>query len=201
MGNYIQDAGYFLKNPQGPRNRVYGEDGETLYERVPATVNNPQRIKRYVRVVRDNGNVISAVLTNCASNLDLKSPVAQYNLDKWRRNGWFPLGRCCVALALTGDLDKRALCKENQAAVKGKGKDGPCQRTECSDDEPCRHNQKEIEVRLARNAASMDKLEAKWKSSQDKLIDEQRAGNAQMAEAMSGISEVLGELRKGKEKE
>lgn len=180
-----QDGGKYV-NGFLPKERTYNEDGEATTEIVPDGVRVPGMPKRWLRMVRDSGHVVSATLTNHSAIYDTNCSFAMYQKEVWRNAGWFPLGKCPVTLALAGDLNHKALCKENQKAHKdGNG----CQSRDCSEKEPCKHALKERDVRAARYKDKYEKRQNKFKPQTDKIIESNNEVTKKLTDLVGAMAE------------
>lgn len=180
----IMDAGFYLRNPQGKRRKVYDADGAPRWERLPSSAGK----KRHRSVLRDDGHVVNQVLTSHSANLDLEGSQANFYRKKTAKNGWFPTGSCPVVLAMSGQIDPRCLCKEVRADLEaGKG----CQPGACSEAKPCHHVETEKAARQGRRFAEETKRAAAHKSSADKTIEAQFQTQADLKEVLTRMSDRL----------
>lgn len=189
----VMNAGFYLRNPQGKRRAVYGENGKKRWEKVPSSAG---RTRRWQLMLRDDGHVVHGVLTSHAANLDLESSQANYYRRKWAKLGWLPVKECPVVSALSGKVNPRALCSEVQEAVE---KNDACKHGSYSEDEPCRHMKMEMEVRRGRRAEE-ERLRAEaHESEQDRALRAQADTNAKLTEVLGELTTKKGRRKSGEE--
>lgn len=133
------------------RRRV-NEDGEVVHEKIPATVQNERRSRRWVLMLDAAGNEVAVPLTTGASWVE---PVGPYRDHKWRRmvhrDGWIPVGRCPIAMAAAGEASDRFLAKATREIPgchdpKSYNESSPCPHVRCERDiRRARHRKIEIE--------------------------------------------------------
>ena len=179
----IMDAGFYLRNPQGKRRKVFAEDGSPRWERIPSSAGR----RRDRAMLRSDGHVVNAPLTSHSANLDLEGEQSNYYRKKHAREGWIPTRSCPVVLAMSGQIDPKCLSPELREDLKnGKG----CQPSDCSEAEPCHHVVIEREYRQARRAAETEKREQAHESSSDKGLKAQLATQEKLTEALSQIAKM-----------
>ena len=178
------DAGFYLKNPQGKRRKVYDAEGAPRWERLPSSAGR----KRHRAVLRDDGHVVNQTLTSHSANLDMEGSQPNFYKKKSAKAGWIPTASCPVVLAMGGQIDPRCLSKDVRADLEaGKG----CQPKDCSEYEPCKHIKIEIEVRQGRRLGEEDKRAAAHESSTDKQLKAQFQTQADLKDVLSKMSDKL----------
>lgn len=189
----IMDAGYYLRNPQGKRRKVYAEDGSYKFERLPSSAGR----RRHRAVLRDDGHVVNQVLTSHSANLDMEGSQPNFYKKKSAKAGWIPTASCPVVLAMGGQINPKCLCKEVQEDLaNGKG----CQPQSCSEDKPCHHILTETAARQERRSGEESKRAAAHESSTDKQLKAQFQTQADLKDVLSQMNESMQSSKAGKKK-
>ncbi len=188
MPDPIVDCGFFLKNPTGNKRRAIGDDGEVVYEKVPYTIPNPQRLRRWRQTLKHDGSIGPVVLTAHAANLDIEGPQARYYKHKGRMLGWLPTESCPVALIINGEMEAALVCKELRQAVEERD---ICARGTFGEFEPCKHIHIEKEVRRERRRKETQKKEAEAFGTVKLRADSEQSTLVNVSEAVSATASLV----------
>jgi len=162
------------------------ENGRKITERLPQRghvgewgSHNPMRGIRDVRVVRHDGHVVNAVLTNGAAHNDDSTEWAQSQRAKIRYFGWYPIGACPLALLLTGNLKRSNFVDQSLLG------DKPCEHGTYSESKPCKHALAEERARKALNVENQNEIIRNYKDTGEKTLEATREQTAALVQAIT----------------
>jgi hypothetical protein len=163
-------------------------NGRIIVERFPQT--DPELAKNGVRtwakLVDGAGNVVSAPLTNGAADLDIGGNNAQRMRAKWRREGWFPYGKCPIALVMSLEMSRSSLDESLHGQT-------PCQPGTYSERDPCPHTVAEVGLRQRMQAQIMAERLPKLNDLADQLVDVQKEQAQQNKQLVADMASVVRE--------
>lgn len=172
------------------------KDGRRVVERVPArcavpgsTNGTPLRFKRWLPLLRMDGNMVRVPLTNAAAHVDTNTSYAQNQIEKAKRNGGFRFDMCILA-QVYGRMGWASALLDPGVIADVKANIGACPPPDDDEDAerfPCKHVLAEAAARKAARKREEDAREAA------RMDDAQRAKHeldAKTAEAMAAIAEA-----------
>lgn len=186
MPDYIMDAAH---RPQVIRRP--GADGELIVERIPATSPNKAKLKRWVHMLDANGNDKRVPLTTGASNINPRGKYAERKMAMMMAKGWFPFGKCPLALVAVGELKPGWIPDDILEQT-------PCPPGRHNNLNPCPHTRAIKDLRLARQKRVTHKRETAYKSKEAHLLEQHQAHQtdamSQLAATQQQQTEVITRL-------
>lgn len=155
--------------------------------------------QRFVHVVRHDGHIVFATLTNASAHLDVNTGYAANQRNKHRHLGWFRFGQCPLAAAMAGELKPHLIVSYAIADLVEKNHP-PCQpkRDARGAAIPCEHATIEIEARRKAHNAKAFKAEAAELKEADKamiaLAESSVASGKDTASLVSSLSALIEKL-------
>lgn len=167
------------------------ETGLPLIEKVPQGAHvddgndrNPtidQNVRRFIHYLRHDGHVVRAVINMAAADVEGADFVGKHVRGKARFLGWIPVGRCPIAMRLSGELQAAKIADVDlRTATSACERSGPAR--------PCPHYFAEETARKQRNARVQGKRAAGMATESDKMIKAQKESTK---EIVTGVAEVL----------
>lgn len=157
-----------IKHPQGAHQGDYDAPIRMLREG-----------RRWISMVKGDGNVVFYVITCGAGDDDPHSDYARERKQKARALGWFPIASCPISLLKTGALLREHFVERsllNQEA---------CDHGSYSIVEPCPHARAEREARTRAHNRREHARDASFKDPSLKLIEAQQAQTTALVEAIT----------------
>lgn len=154
--------------------------GNPLRERIPAVgtvgepyTGRPQAVRRFVTMLRADGNEVSVALTAAAASIPgTDNSQRDYALAKAKHFGWIEKGHCPLEEHQSDRVGfglPKLIAESNRAAARDNER---CAHWGTSPNaEPCRHWLAEVEARRARRAKEESKRAESYKSDDAKHTD------------------------------
>lgn len=143
-------------------------------------------IRRWMHVLRHDGHVVRAVVNMAAADTEGADFYGRVVRMKARALGWILVGRCPVAMRVSGQLRAHQI-----ADLDVRKAERACERS--SEQQPCPHYLAEEAARKARHARTQERIAKAFKSDADKLIAAQKEATSDI---VSGVANVLADAIK-----
>lgn len=167
-------------DPNAPRRAIKAVEASSrsaaVYERHPQWCTDGNEVgsirrnyQRFVHVVRHDGNVVRAVITNAAAHTDTNTGYAQNQRNKHWHFGWFKFGKCPIAAAAAGELQPHLIKSDAIAALVEEGAPA-CNPKVFGPKNLCPHALAEIEERRKQHNDKQAKSEDAVRTDSEKAV-------------------------------
>jgi len=196
------------KGPAAPRRVLRYRDAETgkvVTERVPARCSanddygTPSILtgyRRWLPIIREDGNAVRVPLTNAAAHVDTNTGYAQHQIEKAKKNGAFRFDQCPLPQIYAGTAWRNAFIApevlealaNREPACDGVDEQHMCKHAKA--EQRARQERRRAEEQ-AREQSRMDEVQRQKHALDQKLVAALQEGNQQNADLIRTMMALM----------